>query len=113
MVYCQTSDLSFLGCVFASKNPRAKRERLLLEFTRQWAVFIAETIIQEQESLLYNRIPGRAKRTPLELRDALRARFPRTSDRNCVTIIDRPPRNARSAGARGARRLREELIPVV
>jgi len=76
----------------------------------------AETIIQEQESFLYNRIPRRAERTPLcarELRDALRARFPKTSDRNCVTIIYRPPRNARSAGARGARRLREELIPVV
>jgi hypothetical protein len=41
-----------------------------------------------------------------ELRDALRAWFPRTRDRNCVTIIDHPPRNARSAGAREARRHR-------
>ena len=31
----------------------------------------------------------------------------RTGLRGCVTIIDRPPRNARSAGAREARRHRE------
>jgi len=36
------------------------------------------------------------------LRDALPACFPRTGLRSCVTIIDRPPRNARSAGAREA-----------
>ncbi len=41
-----------------------------------------------------------------ELRDTLWAWFPRTGDRNCVTIIDSPPRNARSAGAREARRHR-------
>jgi len=41
-----------------------------------------------------------------ELRDALRAWFPRTIHRNFVTMIDSPPRNARSAGAREARRHR-------
>jgi hypothetical protein len=47
-----------------------------------------------------------------ELRDALRAWFPRTGDRNCVTIIDSPPRNARSTGAREARRHRAWRLAV-
>jgi len=46
------------------------------------------------------------------MRDALRAWFPRASDRNCVTIKDSPPRNARSAGAREARRHRAWRLTV-
>jgi hypothetical protein len=41
-----------------------------------------------------------------ELRDALRAWFPRTSNSNCVIVKCSPPMNARSAGAGDACRLR-------